>query len=96
MLAVTIGADEPVGVSDLGATFEPASDHVASRRIVWHYGTPGVHGHGSNQLWNPDDAIVLPDGHVLVADIKNCRILLIAQGTRVPERIFGADRRPSW
>jgi hypothetical protein len=39
---------------------------IASRRIVWRYGTPGVHGHGPNQLWNPDDALVLPDGHVLI------------------------------
>ncbi len=67
---------------------------VATRRIVWSYGTPGVHGHGPNQLWNPDDAIVLPDGHVLVADIKNCRLLLIARGAHVPARIFGAEARP--
>jgi outer membrane protein assembly factor BamB len=67
---------------------------VASRRVVWRYGTPGVHGHGPNQLWNPDDALVLPDGHVLIPDIKNCRILLIAGGTQTPERIYGADRRP--
>ena len=67
---------------------------VASRRIVWRYGTPGVHGHGPNQLWNPDDAIVLPDGHVLVPDIKNCRILLFTRGGRTPERVYGADRRP--
>jgi hypothetical protein len=65
-----------------------------SRRIVWRYGTPGVHGHGQNQLWNPDDALVLPDGHVLVPDIKNCRILLIAKGAQVPARIYGASRRP--
>ena len=68
---------------------------VASRRIVWRYGTPGVHGHGPNQLWNPDDAIVLPDGHVLVPDIKNCRILLIAPGAQAPERSYGAARRPA-
>ncbi len=37
---------------------------------------------------------VLPDGHVLIPDIKNCRILLIAAGTQTPERIYGADRRP--
>ena len=66
-----------------------------SRRIVWRYGTPGVHGHGPNQLWNPDDALVLPDGHVLVPDIKNCRILLISKGSQVPARIYGASRRPS-
>jgi hypothetical protein len=67
---------------------------IASRRIVWRYGTPGVHGHGPGQLWNPDDAIVLPNGDVLIADIKNCRILLIAQGTQTPRRIYGAERRP--
>ena len=66
----------------------------ATRRIVWRYGTPGVHGHGPNQLWNPDDALVLPDGHVLVPDIKNCRILLIARGAHEPVRTYGADRRP--
>ena len=67
---------------------------IVSRRIVWRYGTPGVHGHGPNQLWNPDDAIVLPDGHVLVADIKNCRLLLLSNTSQTPERIYGADRRP--
>jgi len=67
---------------------------IASRRIVWRYGTPGKHGHGPNQLWNPDDALVLPDGRVLIPDIKNCRILLVAQGTQTPERVYGAARRP--
>ena len=66
---------------------------IASRRVVWRYGTPGIHGHGPNQLWNPDDALVLPDGHVIVADIKNCRILLIAQGAQTAERVYGADRQ---
>jgi outer membrane protein assembly factor BamB len=67
-------------------------DPVA-RRILWRYGTPGVHGYGPNRLWNPDDAIVLPDGHVLVADIKNCRLVLIGRGAHEPERVYGARRR---
>lgn len=62
---------------------------VASRRIVWRYGTPGVPGSANNQLSNPDDALVLPDGYVLTADIKNCRVLLIAPGAHVPARIYG-------
>jgi hypothetical protein len=62
---------------------------IASRRIVWRYGTPGTHGHDPNQLWNADDALVLPDGHVLIPDIKNCRILLIAQGPRPPNGYSG-------
>jgi len=57
---------------------------VATRKIVWRYGTPGVPGAGANHLSNPDDALVLPDGHVLTADIKNCRILLLTPNTQVP------------
>jgi DNA-binding beta-propeller fold protein YncE len=62
---------------------------VARHRIVWRYGVPGVHGSGPNHLWNPDDALVLPNRYVLSPDIKNCRILLIAPGTHTPTRIYG-------
>ena len=50
---------------------------IATRKIVFEY---GVAGHGSSKaghLNNPDDALLLKDGRVLVADIKNCRILFI-------------------
>jgi outer membrane protein assembly factor BamB len=62
---------------------------VATHRIVWRYGTPGIHGSGPNQVWNPDDAILLPTGQVLTADIKNCRLLLIAPGEHQPQRVYG-------
>ena len=62
---------------------------IATRKIVWRYGTPGTPGSAANHLSNPDDALVLPDGHVLTADIKNCRILLIAPGGQVPQQIYG-------
>jgi outer membrane protein assembly factor BamB len=62
---------------------------ITSRRIVWRYGKPRVHGHGPNRLWNPDDAIVLPSGHVVVADIKNCRVLIVAPGAHEPLRALG-------
>lgn len=62
---------------------------IATRRIVWRYGTPGTPGSGPNQLSNPDDAIVLPDGHILTADIKNCRVLLLRRGSDSPVRIYG-------
>jgi hypothetical protein len=62
---------------------------VATHRIVYRYGTPGVPGMGPNQLWNPDDAMMLPDGYILTADIKNCRILLIAPGAHSPADIIG-------
>jgi hypothetical protein len=62
---------------------------VATRRILWRYGTPGVPGDGVDQLSNPDDAIVLPDKYVLTADIKNCRLLLVAPGGHSPARVYG-------
>ncbi len=62
---------------------------VATHRIVYRYGTPGVSGSGPNQVWNPDDAMMLPDGYILTADIKNCRLLLIAPGSHTPAKIYG-------
>ena len=47
-----------------------------TRRIVWEYGHPGHPGSGPGYLDTPDDAYQLPDGRIVVADIKNCRILL--------------------
>ena len=62
---------------------------VARHRIVWRYGTPGMSGSGPNQLANPDDAMMLSDGTVLSADIKNCRIVLLRQGSNTPIRVWG-------
>ena len=62
---------------------------IATRRIVYRYGTPGVPGSGPNHLWNPDDAMLLPGGYIIVPDIKNCRLLLIRVGAHRPSRVFG-------
>jgi outer membrane protein assembly factor BamB len=62
---------------------------IAKHRVVWSYGTAGVHGSDPNQLWNPDDALVLQNGDVLTADIKNCRLLVIGKGTHAPAQTFG-------
>ena len=51
---------------------------VETRQVVWYYGTPYRAGSGPNFLNGPDDAYMLPDGRVMTADIKNCRILFIA------------------
>ncbi|HEX7404736.1 MAG TPA: hypothetical protein VF307_02290, partial [Candidatus Nanopelagicaceae bacterium] len=55
---------------------------IATRKIVFEY---GVAAHGSSKaghLNNPDDAIMLKDGRVLIADIKNCRILFVDPKTK--------------
>jgi DNA-binding beta-propeller fold protein YncE len=62
---------------------------IATHKIVWRYGTPGTSGAGANQLWNPDDAIMLRDGHIIVSDIKNCRVLLLTPGTQTPLQQLG-------
>jgi len=62
---------------------------VATHKIVWRYGQPGVHGSGPNRLWNPDDAMVLPNGDVVIADIVNCRIIVVAKGKHAITRSYG-------
>jgi hypothetical protein len=75
---------------------------IRTHRRVHLYGTPGVRGSGPNQLNTPDDAYVLPDGTLTVADAYNCRILFIRDHRIVrqlgrtgacyhdPPRAFGA------
>jgi DNA-binding beta-propeller fold protein YncE len=50
---------------------------LARDRIVYRYGHPGVPGSAPDYLDNPDDALLMPGGQIRVADIKNCRLLVI-------------------
>jgi outer membrane protein assembly factor BamB len=43
--------------------------------IRWQYGTTGVAGSGPNQLSNPNSAELLENGHVLIADENNNRVI---------------------
>ncbi len=63
---------------------------VATRTIVYRYGTPGAPGLGDNEVHNPDDALLLPTGQILTADIMNCRLLLITPPAHVPTRVLGS------
>src|SRR5487761_467964 len=61
---------------------------IATHRIVWRYGSPGHPGSGLNELSNPDDAMMLPSGYLVLADIKNCSLLVLHPLSHVPfERI---------
>ncbi|MBO0777028.1 MAG: PQQ-binding-like beta-propeller repeat protein, partial [Actinobacteria bacterium] len=62
---------------------------IATHQIVYRYGTPGHPGSGNNQLANPDDALMMPDGRIITADIKNCRLLIIAPPAHRPRQIIG-------
>ncbi len=49
----------------------------STHRIVWQYGVPERHGSARGYLNGPDDAYMWPDGSIGVADIRNCRVILI-------------------
>jgi DNA-binding beta-propeller fold protein YncE len=62
---------------------------VARRRIVYRYGHPGVPGSEPGYVHNPDDALLMPSGDLLSADIKNCRVLIIHPPAHRPLRQLG-------
>jgi DNA-binding beta-propeller fold protein YncE len=47
------------------------------RAITWTYGVPDQKGKGDGEFNFPDDAHLMADGKVVVADIRNCRIQFI-------------------
>ena len=51
---------------------------IATGRVTRRYGHAGVPGSRPGYYYHPDDAMLLPGGQILVADILNCRILLLS------------------
>lgn len=62
---------------------------LRSDAITWQYGHFGVAGVGPGYLDNPDDALLLGNGDVMTADIKNCRLLVLGPSSPGPLRVFG-------
>jgi outer membrane protein assembly factor BamB len=52
-------------------------------KLLWSYGHPGVTGSEPGYLHEPDDAYLLPNGTVTVADAQNCRVLLISPAKKI-------------
>ncbi len=69
---------------------------IASRRIVYRYGVPWHPGSSANHVSNPDDAMMLPSGSLITADIKNCRVLLIRPPAQHPQRVIGQAGYGCW
>ncbi len=91
-------------ISPDDAFFGPHGDHIIvtqeenfaitvlalpSGTIAYRYGHPGVPGSAPGYVDNPDDAMILPNGDILSADIKNCRIIVVPEGASAPSKIFG-------
>ncbi len=61
-----------------------------SGNIVWSYGHPKVSGTATGYLYEPDDAYLLRNGQISVADADNCRVLVINSDHTVASQI-GTD-----
>jgi len=48
---------------------------IATGKVIWQYGRYNAPGAALNRLHTPDDAYPLANGNIVVADIRNCRIL---------------------
>jgi len=63
-----------------------------SGAILWQYGHPGQSGSAPGYLNQPDDAYLLKNGTITVADASNNRILFLSQQKQVTGQIGnGAD-----
>jgi hypothetical protein len=56
---------------------------VATKAIVWQYGTTGVSGNGPEQLNNPNSAELLANGHILISDENNNRALEVTRAGNI-------------
>jgi outer membrane protein assembly factor BamB len=61
-----------------------------SGRIVWSFGHPKTPGTAAGYLHEPDDAYVMRNGQISVADAQNCRVLVITTTGTVASQI-GTD-----
>lgn len=60
---------------------------IATRKITFEYGVAERGSTKKGYLNNPDDALMIPDGRLLVADIKNCRLLFINPKTKATSQL---------
>ncbi|MGH9918208.1 MAG: PQQ-binding-like beta-propeller repeat protein, partial [Nitrososphaerales archaeon] len=58
-----------------------------SGRVIWSYGHERQPGSASGYLHEPDDAYLLKNGQVSVADAQNCRVLVLDPNGTVAHQI---------
>jgi hypothetical protein len=62
-----------------------------TRSLSWTFGVSDVKGSKAGYFNYPDDAHLLPDGKVVTADIRNCRIQFIDPNTSAVVGQWGTD-----
>ncbi len=63
---------------------------LTTKQRIWRYGHDAVAGSGPGYLNTPDDAYRLSNGATTVADIRNCRIVVLAHDKRVLHVLGGS------
>jgi outer membrane protein assembly factor BamB len=58
-----------------------------SGKVLWTYGHPRQPGSRPGYLDNPDDAYLLKNGDVTVADPMNCRVLVLSKRSKILTQI---------
>lgn len=69
-ISISLGLDNQIQVID-----------YQTKKVVWQYGR-GFGGSKFDQTYTPDDAYILPDGNISVAEINNCRVVIYERATR--------------
>ncbi len=64
----------------------------ATRKMTWMYGVSDTKGRGEGYFDFPDDAHLLADGKIVVADIRNCRVQFIDPASNHVIGQWGHDR----
>jgi hypothetical protein len=86
--ARAFGSPDDAFISPDGATIVATEEmddavaviNIAGRRVTQRYGHMYVPGSATGYFSHPDDAMLLPGGDLLLADIINCRILVLSPG----------------
>jgi DNA-binding beta-propeller fold protein YncE len=60
-----------------------------TRALTWTFGASNVRGRKAGYFNYPDDAHLLPDGSVVTADIRNCRLQFIDRQTNQVTETWG-------
>jgi hypothetical protein len=85
---VFFSPDETEVAISLGLDNEIQVINYATKKVVWQYGR-GYPSSGFDQTYTPDDAYILPDGNISVAEINNCRVVIYDRATRKLLKEYG-------
>ncbi len=97
-LTLMAGTGTPPGVIPQSPGGQPDNRVILvspDGHIIWQYGTFGVTGSGPDQLNTPVQCTYLPDGHVLITDQGNQRVIEVTRAKRIVWQYPGPNTNPA-